>query len=127
MNDALFPSAEMCAADDADGQRAERLPARRLVGCPLLCVMTMNVDGKLAVVFRLRNGGDCYWFHVGTVVAEQLRTTRLPTWAMMQMYKGTKHPFFYKLNFAQTTSVERIKPCSEPLQQSGETSCKPPL
>ena len=117
------------AEPSADSQRAERIPARSLVGHEILIVSTTFVEGKLAACFRTTNAGDLFWFYTGTVVREQLDNTRLPTWGVLRMYKGTKHPFFYKLAFAETIKVERIDnklSGSEPLQpQSGGTpSCK---
>jgi hypothetical protein len=109
---------EATTEPSASSQRAERIPARSLVGHEILIISTTFVDGQAAAAVRKTNGGELFWFYTGTVVREQLDNTRLPTWATMQMRRGTKHPFFYKLNFAETTGAQRIAPTLE------ETLCK---
>jgi hypothetical protein len=112
MNDANWKF-EAIAEPSASSQRADGIPARSLVGAEILIVSTTFVGGKLAACFRTTNAGDLFWFFTGQIVREQLDNARLPTWATMRMYKGTKHPFFYKLVFAETTGVERIAPTLE--------------
>jgi len=111
---------------DAAEPLCEFIQARQLVGQAILIVGTARDCGRPIAFVRKQNSGKLFAFYVGQIVSEQLRSVRAPTWATMQMVKSTKHPFFYKLFFAETTNVERIKnKCSEPLPQSGETPCKP--
>jgi hypothetical protein len=96
-------------------------------------VVRARVGRKMLIVayVRKKNGAKLYWFYVGQVVADQLRNTRLPVWAQMEMIEGTDHPFFYRLTLAQTTNVQRLDKLSgnAPLQlfksKPKKPLCKP--